>query len=83
MTYKYTSCGEIHDDLPDLISDRPTYAAATPEEEFADRVQLDEDLCIVDKEHYFIRGVLRIPIHEEDQDLGLGVWVSQKKENFD
>ena len=83
MTYTCTCCGEIHENLPDLVFDRPTLAAAIPAEEFADRAQLDEDLCIVDEEHYFIRGVLRVPIHEHEEDLGFGVWVSQKKENFE
>lgn len=73
----------MHDDLPDLSFDRPGYAADVPEEELEDRVKLSEDLCIVDNEHYFIRGVLKIPIHDYDYDLGFGVWVSQKKENFE
>ena len=83
MTYTCTCCGEVHDDLPDLSFDRPAYAAAVPDEEFTDRVHLDENLCIVDDEHYFIRGVLLVPIHESEQNLGFGVWVSQKKENYE
>ncbi|WP_416224021.1 DUF2199 domain-containing protein [Thiohalophilus sp.] len=31
MTYTCASCGEVHDDLPDLSFDRPSYAAAVPE----------------------------------------------------
>ena len=38
---------------------------------------------MVDDEYYFIRGVIKIPIHDYEQDLGFGVWVSQKKENFE
>jgi len=83
VTYTCACCGEVHEDLPDLSYDRPSYAAEVPDEEFEKRVKLNEDLCVVDDEYYFIRGVLKIPIHENEQDLGFGVWVSQKKENFE
>jgi hypothetical protein len=83
VTYTCSCCGKVHEGLPDLSFDRPGYVAEVPEEEMKDRVKLNEDLCIVDGEHYFIRGVLKIPIHNYDQDLGFGVWVSQKKENFE
>ncbi|MBT9310833.1 DUF2199 domain-containing protein [Leptothoe kymatousa] len=83
MTYKCKCCGKIHDALPDLGFDRPTYAASVPDGEFTSRVQLDQDLCVLDEEHYFIRGILLIPVHGYEQDFGLGVWVSQKKENFE
>lgn len=83
MTYTCVSCGEVHEDLPDLSFDRPSYAADIPDDEFEKRVKLNEDLCVIDDEYYFIRGVLKIPIPENEQDLGFGVWVSQKKENFE
>lgn len=44
---------------------------------------LTEDLCMVDGEDYFIRGVLEIPLVERDDYFGWGVWVSEKKENFE
>lgn len=83
MTYTCACCGEVHDDLPDLSFDRPSYAANVPDDEFDKRITLSEDLCAVDDEFYFIRGLLKIPIHNYEQDLGFGVWVSQKKENFE
>ena len=83
MTYTCSCCGKVHDDLPDIAFDRPGYAADVPEEEQSDRVKLDDDLCAVDGEYYFIRGVLKIPIHDNDEGLGFGVWVSQKYENFE
>ena len=83
VSYTCSCCGEVHDDLPDISFDMPGYAADVPEEEQEDRVKLDEDLCVVDGEYYFIRAVLKIPIHDNDEDLGFGVWVSHKKENFE
>ncbi len=83
MAYTCSCCGKVHDGLPDLSFERPGYAAEVPEEEMEVRVKINEDLCVVDNEYYFIRGVLRIPVLDHEQDLGFGVWVSQKKENFE
>lgn len=82
MTYKCSICGETHNDLPDIGSDKPYYWFTVPEEERLARAELSEDICIIDDEDYFIRGVIQIPIHDYEQNFGFGVWVSQKKENF-
>jgi len=39
---------------------------------------LDEDICVLDGEHFFIRGIVHLPI------IGIrwGVWGSLSKENF-
>jgi len=83
MSYVCTHCGETHEGLPDIAFDRPAYADNVPVEEREKRVQLTADLCIVDNEYYFIRGVVEIPIHESSESFGIGVWVSQKRENFE
>lgn len=82
MSYKCSTCGETHDDLPDIGDDKPYYWYTVPEEERSNRTELTDDTCIIDDEDYFIRGVINIPIHDYDHDFGFGVWVSQKKENF-
>ena len=82
MTYKCSTCGEIHDDLPDIGDDKPYYWYTIPEEVRETRADFTEDTCIIDNEDYFIRGVISIPIHDYNHDFGFGVWVSQKKENF-
>ena len=82
MIYKCSTCGETHDDLPDIGHDKPYYWFTVPLEERSIRTELTEDTCIIDDEDYFIRGVLHIPIHDYERSFGFGVWVSQKKENF-
>lgn len=82
MSYKCSTCGELHDDLPDIGDDKPYYWYTIPEEQRESLAQLSEDICIIDNEDYFVRGVINIPIHDHHQDFGFGVWVSQKKENF-
>jgi hypothetical protein len=60
----------------------PDHAWAVPEEEREQRVQLTTDTCVLDNEHYFIRGLIGIPVHDYPDVFGFGVWVSQKRENF-
>jgi hypothetical protein len=82
MTYICTCCGQTHEGLPDLVFDRPAYARDVPEQERQQRVRLNADICVVDDEHYFIRGIIEIPIRSRNEKFGIGAWVSQKRENF-
>ncbi|WP_044000852.1 DUF2199 domain-containing protein [Hymenobacter swuensis] len=82
MSYQCACCGRTHEELPDIGSAMPYMIHDVSEEERQDRVVLTADMCILDDEHYFIRGVLEIPVHEQEQTLGFGVWVSQKAEHF-
>jgi hypothetical protein len=83
MSYVCTSCGQTHEGLPDIAFGQPGYSYGIPEEEREQRVQLDTDLCVVDEEYYFIRGIVEIPIQGQNETFGIGAWVSQKRENFE
>ena len=86
MTYRCATCDEEHDDLPDLGLQYPDPYLAVPEHERAHRATFTSDVCTTiddDGEHYFIRGVILIPILERDEPFGIGAWVSQSKSNFD
>lgn len=82
MNYRCSVCDELHEGLPDIAADRPDYWWSIPEAERGKRIELTEDTCIVDGEHFFIRGVLELPIRDSEEVFGFGVWVSQKRENF-
>jgi hypothetical protein len=56
MKYICKTCGKTHDDVPDIGSDKPFQYWMIPEEERETRVELTSDTCILDDEHYFIRG---------------------------
>jgi len=43
---------------------------------------LDEDICILDGEHYFVRGILPLPIMGTSETFRWGVWGSLSLENF-
>ena len=83
MGYRCSSCGESHEGLPGTMQvEMPDYALGVPEAEREERVQLTSDTCIVDNEHFFVRGVIEIPVLGYPHSFGLGVWVPQKRENF-
>ena len=82
MSYRCSVCGELHDDLPDLGSDRPDMWWGIPEAERDQRIALTSDTCVIDGEEFFIRGVIEIPVHDAAHPFGIGVWVSQRRDNF-
>jgi len=82
VTYRCAICGETHDDLPDVAFRWPDPYFDVPEPERAARIKATTDTCAIDDEHFFIRGVILVPILGGSDQFGLGVWVSQKRENF-
>src|SRR2546421_9088921 len=82
MSYRCSTCGRIHDDLPHIGMDKPDHWWDVPEGERAERVEITSDTCIIDNEDFFIRGVIEIPVRDYPPGFGFGVWVSQKRENF-
>ena len=83
MTYQCAECGETHDELPDIGYEWPDTYFGIPENEREARIVGNSDNCAVDDEHFFIRGVLLIPVHGQDEQFGLGLWISQSRESFD
>ncbi|HEX7664768.1 MAG TPA: DUF2199 domain-containing protein [Polyangiaceae bacterium] len=85
MGYRCATCKTIHEDLPDVGFAKPDYVFGVPMAERDARVIWTPDTCIVDRERYFVRGVLELPFVDDPNrgTFGFGVWVSQKKESFD
>jgi hypothetical protein len=86
MTYRCATCGEEHDDLPDLGMKFPDPYLDVPEHERAARTTFNPDRCTVvdeDGEHFFVRGVIQIPLQGRGEPFGIGAWVSQSRVNFD
>jgi len=83
MSFRCRTCGKTHDELPRLGLDQPDqWFDMAPAQRDA-RGELTSDTCVIDGEHFFIRGVIEIPVHGEATPFGFTVWVSQKKENFE
>jgi hypothetical protein len=78
----WTLFGAVHNDLPHVVADRPVQYWDVPEGERDSRIILTEDTCEIDNEHFFVRGVIEIPVHDYAPGFGFGVWVSHKRENY-
>jgi hypothetical protein len=64
-------------------SEAPLYYYSIPAEERDRRCILESDTCVVDQEHFFVRGCLEIPVDGEPDPFIWGVWVSLSKRHFD
>jgi hypothetical protein len=81
--YTCNCCGDYKDELPTSYGTiAPVYYDFAPSEERVKRFELDDDLCIMDNEHFFIRGCIEIPIIGTNEHLLWGVWVSLSEANF-
>lgn len=82
-TYKCSCCGLEYPEIPLCFGGEfPAYYLSIPENERADRTEIDESLCVVDGEHFFHRGRIVIPINDHPEDLIFNVWTSISVENF-
>ena len=84
--YKCGSCDQWHEGLPlTWHVAEPAPLQAVPADEWEERVTLSSDQCILelDGTHYFMRGLLRIPIHGRADELEHGVWMSLSEANFE
>ena len=78
------TCGETHEGLP------TDYGFRLPDEVHAlsylsryQRSRSNADLCTLDEHRHFIRGVISIPLLEQDDSYGWGVWVELAKDKHD
>jgi hypothetical protein len=75
-------CGHSDDGDFCFGPSEPDFLAAIPEEQRQGRVLADSDLCIVDDRHFFIRGMLELPILGTTKSFTWLVWVSLSEENL-
>ncbi|OCA90466.1 hypothetical protein A8F94_00820 [Bacillus sp. FJAT-27225] len=81
--YTCSCCGEYRDELPTSYGTfAPAYYEFAPAEERKSRFELSEDLCVMDNEHFFIRGCVEIPIIGTEEEFIWGAWVSLSEANY-
>ena len=83
MRFLCATCGDWHDESPDIGTDAPIYWRNVPESERADGDVLTSDWCAIADEYFFVRGVMLIPILVSDEHFGFGLWSSVSRQNFD
>ncbi len=82
MSYACSVCGKTHEGLPDIGADAPFHYYDVPKPERAERLVLTSDTCELDGKHFFIRGVLELPVQGYPEKFGFGVWVSLERKNY-
>jgi hypothetical protein len=80
--FQCATCGRQHDHLPrDIAYRRPDAYFDVPEDERERRVQLSDDLCMIDEETFMIRGILYVPVSDGGQ-FGWGVWAAVSRDDY-
>ena len=81
--FKCRTCDEWHEGVPHIAAHAPLYYYAIPEAQRSARCELTADTCIVDREFFFVRGVIEVPVEGLDETFGWGVWVSLSEAHFE
>jgi hypothetical protein len=68
--------------MPGFGAPAPLNYYAIPEAARARRCDLGSDECVIDRAFFFVRGCLEIPVHDADEPLIWGVWVSLSEQSF-
>jgi hypothetical protein len=76
-------CGREHESVPrDMAYRRPAHVFDVPEAEWPQRVYCTDDLCVVDGQHFLIRGILALPIAGTDEEFRWGPWAQVEQADF-
>ncbi|EDY50511.1 DUF2199 domain-containing protein (plasmid) [Streptomyces clavuligerus] len=74
-------CGDHHSELPmDYTARAP--AGWDPAMADASDCLLSPDQCVIRARHYFVKGLIEIPVIGSEEVFSWGVWVSLSRENF-
>jgi hypothetical protein len=82
MSWRCQTCGIEHADVPLCFGIEAPWLALVPESEFARRVDLTLDKCVVDGQTFFIRGHIEIPIRDYPEQVSFSVWASLSEQSF-
>ncbi|MEO1730758.1 MAG: DUF2199 domain-containing protein [Pseudomonadota bacterium] len=86
--WRCSGCDQIHTGMFDLAAFAPDPWPHPDEYEPNSSVRLtgdflSEDFCVIGGEHFFVRCVLKVPVHGLTNKFGYGCWGSLKRENFE
>ncbi len=82
MHYTCHLCKAEHENAPTCFGMDAPWRALVPENEFATRVELNADQCVVDEKQFFVRGNIEIPILGHAEPLSFSVWSSLNLDSF-
>ncbi len=77
------TCSELVPEIPLCYgADAPWRLLGVTDAEFKARVDLTADQCVIDEEHFFIRGHIILPIVGSSETFAWSVWCSLSKKSF-
>ncbi|WP_442815133.1 DUF2199 domain-containing protein [Streptomyces sp. NBC_01298] len=82
LGFTCSCCGDHHAELP------MSYSAMAPDVwdpafESDPNSTLSSDQCVIKGQHFFVRGLIEIPVIGSEDVFSWGVWVSLSRDNFD
>jgi hypothetical protein len=77
-----TRCSQRHDGMP-LAYTAAAPAYWRPEFEGEPGSVLGDEQCIINDEHFFVRGRIILPVLDAEEDFEWGVWVSLSEPNYE
>lgn len=82
--YTCSQCGDTHQGLPFAYgSPAPDFWYSIPAAERATRGALGGENCEVDHQHFFVRGIIVLPVLDSNTDFAWGVWVSLSRTSYE
>lgn len=83
--YKCDCCDKVYENIPLCFGAAvPDLYNVIPEEERATRVEMNKSLCIIDEKYFLHRGLLTIPIIDNDNDnLVFDIWTTISEKDFE
>lgn len=85
FSFECSECGQQHEGSPSFSVNAPD-PWRWQTEEIRNKGGITSDICYYSDEernHYFIRVIIEVPIHGISEPFLWGVWVSLSKESFD
>src|SRR4051812_26344605 len=82
MSWTCSLCGAVHAEVPLCFGADAPWRALVTEAEFEGRVELNDDVCVVDGRAFFIRGHVELPIVGTDETFVWSVWSSLSEASF-
>ncbi|MDG4788449.1 DUF2199 domain-containing protein [Micromonospora sp. WMMD1102] len=80
--YQCRCCGQQHEGLPfSYGSDAPAYWRDDLAQD--EQSLLDDELCIIQAQHFFVRARIVIPVLDATAEFDWTVWVSLSRANFE
>jgi hypothetical protein len=84
MAFKCRTCGQEHEGLPmDIGFARPADFLAVPENQRERRCRFTDDVGVIDGQHYYVRGILPVPVHDAGEDFVWGLWARVSWEDIE